>query len=79
MVIEVSFLDGRSNLRDNGYAVDEEAALYELQLQDILQNTRWYLDNLDYLRDYYVSWKNYSYPTPTIPYKFILPHEKHNV
>lgn len=46
-------------LKDAGYTLEEEARIFEDQLSDIIKNPRWYLDNLDYLPTYRVSWKNY--------------------
>ena len=60
-----------NRLEDCGYTLEEEAELYERQLQDIQDHPGEYLDNLDYLKTYRVRWKNYGYNTPTIPYRFI--------
>ncbi len=70
MAIELALLPGRLHLKENGFTVDEEAELYEAQLQDILEHTREYLDNIEFMTPYYVSWKNYSFRTPTIPHKY---------
>ena len=47
-------------LKDNGYSKEEEERIYNYQLQDILNNTRWYLDNIHFLKEYKVSWICYS-------------------
>lgn len=62
---ETSWLKGCS------YEEEEEAIIYDAQLQDILENTRWYLDNLDYLPEYRVRWNNYSYKTATLPLRYV--------
>jgi hypothetical protein len=60
-MIKVKFCHTNNNwLKEQGYTVEEEAKLYDDQLQDILDNTRWYLDNLEFMRQYRVSWGNYS-------------------
>jgi hypothetical protein len=40
--------------------MQEQADIYDEQLKDILDNTRWYLDNLHYLGEYRVDWHTYS-------------------
>ena len=47
-------------LKDNGYYMDEEAEVYNATLQDVYDNPRWYLDNLEFLREYRVSWSCYT-------------------
>ena len=59
-----------NELSENGYSLKEQAILYDEQLQDVFDRTRWYLDNLEYLPTYRVSWKNYRYNTPVTPYKY---------
>jgi hypothetical protein len=63
--------NGTSWLKLNGFTKEEEQICYEEQLKDIFNNPREYLDNLEYLPEYRVYWKNYNYKTATIPYKFI--------
>ena len=58
-------------LKENGYTLEDEIELYNKQLQDVYDNPRDYLDNLEYLRTYRVRWKNYHYKTATIPHSFI--------
>jgi len=59
LVVELAL--GFSNkLVDNGYSLDEQAVIYSMTLDDVLLYTRWYLDNLDSLATYKVSWHNYS-------------------
>lgn len=61
-------------LKEHGYTPEQEEIVYDDQLDDILRNPRWYLDNLDDLKDYRLSWKNYGKDakfTPTVPRKFV--------
>jgi hypothetical protein len=53
------------------YSINEEEEIYDSLLQDVIDNPRWYLDNCDYLSNFYVSWKNYRYKSPVMPYKFV--------
>jgi hypothetical protein len=58
-----------SSLTENGYSLEEQAEIYNNQLVDILENTRWYLDNLDSMKVYRVAWKSYSRSkVATLPY-----------
>ena len=63
-------------LKDADYTILEEADIYKKQLQHLLENPRLYLDALEYLRTYKVSWKNYSSKTPTMPYEYTLKGKK---
>lgn len=54
----------------NGYSKAEEEKIFDATVQDVLDNTRWYLDNLDRLVAYRVSWKDYRNPTATLPKRF---------
>ena len=62
-------------LKDSSYTIEEQAKIYDITLQQVYDNPRWYLDNLEYLRDYRVDWHCYSRTTikgrrmPTLPYK----------
>lgn len=65
-------------LKGNDYTPEQEEAIYDDNLQDVLDNTRWYLDNLEMLRSYMVSWKRYpskdklkQSPTPRKCHTFI--------
>lgn len=46
-------------LQENDYSKKEEQQTYDNLLKDILKNTRWYLDNLDYLCEFKVNWEEY--------------------
>ena len=70
-MIKIALLPHSRNLKENGYSIEEEGEIYDELLQDVIDNTRWYLDNLDYLSFFRVSWKNYSYTTPVLPRKYV--------
>lgn len=59
-------------LKDAGYSFEEEQTIYDLQLQDIMDNTRWYLDNYMFLPTYRLSWVAYNQTKSSIPYKHVL-------
>lgn len=70
MVVKVVL--GRSNhLRDNGFSLDEEGELYDESLNDLLSFPRWYLDNVDFLKTYRVSWHNYRSRGAVVPRKYV--------
>ena len=53
---------------------DEENEIYMANLKSIFENPREWLDNLDYIPVYRVSWKNYSKSnTPTLPKQYVKP------
>lgn len=58
-------------LDKNGYDRREEELIYDACLADIIENTGWYLGNLDFIKEFRVSWKNYSDNTPVLPLKHI--------
>jgi hypothetical protein len=71
-MMKVKFYGKSSWLKDAGYTLEEEETLYNEQLKDILRNTRWYLDNLDSLHPYKVSWHAYtSRKVPPTPLKLV--------
>ena len=67
---EIEMHPTNSALRDANYTLAEEEDIYDKQLQHVIDNPRLYLDSLEYQRIYTVSWKDYRYSTPTIPYKY---------
>ena len=69
--MKIALLPNRGSLKDNDYSIEEEEIIYDTQLEELLQNTRWYLDNLDSMREYTVRWKDFRSKTPTIPRKFV--------
>jgi hypothetical protein len=58
-------------LQDAGYSIAEEGELYEQSLHDIIEHTREYLDQLDYMRTFKVRWKDYSNSRPTVPLRMV--------
>jgi len=59
-MIRLQIIPTNNWLRDNGYTPEEEIYIYSKQLEDIYDNPRWYLDNLDYLREYRTYFINYN-------------------
>ena len=59
-------------LKDAGYSFKEEQDIYDAQLQDVMDNTRWYLDNEKFLPTYKVSWVGYTKTKITLPYRHVL-------
>jgi hypothetical protein len=75
--IEITFRTPHSNhLRDSGYTIEQQAEIYDRQLEDFAKNTRWYLDNYMYMPEYRVSWVDYKHQNITKPYKFVKPRAK---
>jgi len=70
-MIKIALLPNNRTLSQNDYLIEEEAEIYDDLLQDVIDNPRWYLDNVDYLSAFYVRWKNYRYSSPVIPYKYV--------
>lgn len=58
-------------LSKSGYSIQEQAQIYDELLEDVIQNTRWYLDNYEYMREFRVSWISYKTQKITKPYKFV--------
>lgn len=68
--MKLNLFPQNNRLSDNGFSLQEEEALYERQLREIIANPRWYLDNLDNMREYRVSWVNYKYTKISTPRRF---------
>ena len=66
--IKVRLFRGNSNILS--YTIEEQAILYESLLSDIHRDPRWYLDNLNYLPQFKVSWHDYRCKQAPAPYKF---------
>jgi hypothetical protein len=63
-------MDGVSNrLEVIGLTIDEQAFIYDNQLEDCYNNPRFYLDNFEYWTEYRVSWIDYKHTKITLPYK----------
>lgn len=69
--MKIKFSGRSQQLKDN-YTFDEEKQLYEDSLREVYENPRWFLDNLDKLSSFRVSWKDYRYTSPVLPYKYTL-------
>lgn len=72
-------LSTRNRLENSGFSKEEQKIIYDTQLQDIIENPSWYLNNLNYMKVYRVFWKCYingvkkgseRLGTPTLPYNF---------
>ena len=70
--MKLALTKGDGNLTSNGYSIEEQSEIYNEQLDEILQRTRWYLDNCESMQPYFVAWKDYRSNIPTIPYNFTL-------
>ncbi len=70
-MIKVKFIHKvNSHLQENGYTLKEEIETYDDTLIDVVRNTRKYLNDLEFMREYKVRWKNYNNKAPTTPYKY---------
>ena len=73
-MMKIALMKNNRSLTHNGYSQEEQGEIYDLLLQDLYDNPRWYLDNLQYLSVFYVNWKNYRYNTPVLPLKYVKKH-----
>ena len=70
-------LSKKSNwLIDAGYSIKVQEKIYDDLLEDVLENPRWYLDQLSYLSEFRVSWINYAKQNVTRPFKYSNPRKK---
>jgi hypothetical protein len=60
MAMKLSLMRHNNRLEENGLTITEQSLLYDAQLQDVIDNPRWYLDNFHRLREYRVGWWTYS-------------------
>ena len=74
MTLKIELTSRNSWLKDSGYTVEQEEAIYDATLEDLGDNPRWYLDNLEYLKEYRVSWHCYGRDktAPVLPRRFIV-------
>lgn len=72
---KIKFMGKSQQLKDC-YTLDEEIEIYNDCLRDVHDNPRWYLDNLHMLASFRVSWKDYRYKYPTIPYEYTFKGKK---
>ena len=56
-----------SDLTDSGYSLEEQDEIYSMVLQDVYDNARWYLDNIDKLKSFRVGWHFYNSKVHNIP------------
>ncbi len=69
--LELEFRGNSSWLTDADYSIEEQEEIYDMCLQDVIDNPRWYLDQLDYLAEFKVNWVNYTKQNATKPYKYV--------
>ncbi len=74
MPISIKLFKHNNLLHCNGYSLDEESVLYDSLLRDVYENPRWYLDNLESLSCFRVSWGSYSKGNvlPTLPFGVVI-------
>lgn len=65
-----------SRLSEHGYTKEEEKEIFNQVLQDVYDNPRWYLDNLDYITTFQVFWASSKPRTVVIPYEHTYIEEK---
>jgi len=73
--MKVKLTKSNNWLNKNDYDISEEEEIYDFCLAHVLENTRWYLDNLENLKEFRVSWKNYSNNKPVVPFKYVKKQE----
>lgn len=69
--MEIAIMNNSSWLKYSLYEEEDEGLVYDEQLKDVLKNTRWYLDNIDYISEYRVSWNDYKSKSATTPLKLL--------
>ena len=69
--MKLYLMKNRTNLRDNGYNVEEEGTIYDMLLEAIYNNPRYYLDNLNKMTTSSLSWHNYNTNATSIPLKYV--------
>lgn len=61
MEVRIYGIKGRKGRYEEIILTKEEQVIwYENCLDRILNNTRWYLDNLEYLSEFRVNWEDYN-------------------
>ena len=73
--IKIKLANGTNFLKTAGYTMKQEEGLYDAILEDVYLNARWYIDNLDYISEFRVSWQNYRCKK-TLPHKFVRTKER---
>lgn len=69
-MMKVRFHGRSQNLNDADYSMEEQMQIYDDNLLDVFNHTRWYLDNLESLKSYRVAWKDYKTKSCTMPYRY---------
>jgi len=59
-MIQVRMTSISNRLKDAGYDYEEEHKIYSELLTDVYNNPRWYLDSLEYLPEFRLSFIRYS-------------------
>ena len=72
MAVKVRLGDSTNLLRECGYSLEEEAEIYDEVLQDVYNDPRWYLDNIESIECFRVRWKDYRTTHPVMPYKYVI-------
>jgi hypothetical protein len=67
--IKVRLIKTSNQLRTSQYTRAEEIEIYDSVLQDVYDNPRWYIDNLDYICIFRLSWGDYRYNRAILPKK----------
>ena len=70
-MIQIELAKTNNWLKENGYSLMKEEQIYDEQLKDVITNTRWYLDNIEFMIEYRVSWKDYRRKSATIPLRHV--------
>ena len=74
--MKVKLFPRNNRLANNGYSMKDEEDLYLRQLQEVLDKPRWYLDNLDNMREYRLSWVDYKSTKVSLPHEFCHKNNK---
>jgi hypothetical protein len=69
--MRIKLFPQNNRMNENGYDRSQEAEIYALQLQDVIDKPRWYLDNLHKMQEYRLSWVNYKITKISLPSEFI--------
>jgi len=71
MVIKKDICTTKNLLFENGYTMEEEAQMYNEDLEAVFADPRFFLDNVHVLTEYRVKWKRYNNNIATLPYEFV--------
>jgi len=69
--MKLYLIPGRTRLKDNGFTLKEEEEIYDNLLQEVYDNPRYFLDNLDSMTLFRVSWHDYRSKHAVLPLKHI--------